>query len=71
MGVDANDYDSLGKVVGIIAKKSTALGLYPGRQDICNLFSFLSVLACYSCRVLEDACGFHIWYMFGNRFCYI
>lgn len=30
MGVDANDYDSLGEVVGIIAKKSTALGLTLG-----------------------------------------
>lgn len=30
MGVDANDYDSLDKAVGMIVKKSTALGLTLG-----------------------------------------
>lgn len=40
MGVDANDYDNLGKVVGIIAKKSTALGLtLGGRISVTPSFS--------------------------------
>lgn len=47
MGVDANDYDSLGKVVGMIVKKSTALGLtLGGRKSVTpslNLFYLLLV----------------------------
>lgn len=70
MGVDANDYDSLGKAVGMIVKKSTALGLtLGGRISVTSVFK--SVLACYSCRVLENACGFHVGCMFRNRFYYI
>lgn len=45
MGNDANDYDSLGKVVGIIAKKSTALGL-PWEAGYLTPFKLLWLVTC-------------------------